>query len=416
MKNNLENSIKESLESFEAPYNPDAWKAMSTKLDTVMPTSSFGTSLKWIAAASVIVVASVSTYFIFKEDGTAKQNTIQIADTTEKTTENKANTSTPDSNTSNEEKSINQSENLNAIIDENVSYSNDEESLENNVVVDSSIEDVTAEVNENVDSIKEGNDDSKSDVIVPIIHMPKMSALCSGESVSIKNTNTTDLEITGPGYNKIIKANSTLNTELENVGTYTIYNSINNSTSTFNVKSLPKVDFTIDHENKFENGLPTIRLTSASGSDLTWNVNNIEYKGNEIDIHMYNRGVQNITLTSQGSNGCDNSVNKQVFNEEKYNLMAVNSFIPNDNDPRLNTFMPFALTQRNTKFTLIIIDPTDGHNVYQTNDSSHGWDGTDMKTGQQVKYETTYIWKVFIDTPERGENNEYAGNIIPITK
>lgn len=416
MKNNLENSIKESLESFEAPYNPDAWKAMSTKLDTVMPTSSFGTSLKWIAAASAIVVASVSTYFIFKEDGTAKQNTIQIADTTEKTTENKTNTSAHESNTNTDVKSSDQSENLNVIIDENVSYSNDEESLENNVAIDSNLENVITELNENTDSNKEGNDDSKSDVIVPIIHMPKMSALCSGEAVSIKNTNTTDLEVSGPGYNKIIKANSTLNTELENAGTYTIYNSINNSTSTFNVKSLPKVDFTIDHENKFENGLPTIKLTSTSGSDLTWNVNNIKYQGNEIDIHMYNRGVQNITLTSKGSNGCDNSVNKQIFNEEKYNLMAVNSFIPNDNDPRLNTFMPYALTQRNTKFTLIIIDPTDGHNVYQTNDSSQGWDGTDMRTGQQVKYETTYIWKVFIDTPERGENNEYAGNIIPITK
>jgi len=31
MKNNLENSIKESVKGYELPYDPSAWEAMSKK-------------------------------------------------------------------------------------------------------------------------------------------------------------------------------------------------------------------------------------------------------------------------------------------------------------------------------------------------------------------------------------------------
>jgi len=105
---------------------------------------------------------------------------------------------------------------------------------------------------------------------------------------------------------------------------------------------------------------------------------------------------------------------KSVYIDQKYNLMAVNSFMPASTDTRKNTFMPYALTQRDTKFTLIIIDPIDGHVVYQTNDATAGWNGTDITTGSLVSYESAYIWKVIIETPEKNENNEYVGNIIPV--
>ena len=37
MKNNLENSIKQSLENYELEYNSSAWDAMSNKLDASAP-------------------------------------------------------------------------------------------------------------------------------------------------------------------------------------------------------------------------------------------------------------------------------------------------------------------------------------------------------------------------------------------
>ena len=77
--------------------------------------------------------------------------------------------------------------------------------------------------------------------------------------------------------------------------------------------------------------------------------------------------------------------------------MAVNSFIPEDIDDRNNTFMPFALTQRNVKFNLIIIDPTDGYIVFQSNDATNAWNGIDKSTGNGVNYGITYILKVIIE-------------------
>ena len=121
-------------------------------------------------------------------------------------------------------------------------------------------------------------------------------------------------------------------------------------------------------------------------------------------------------MTVKDANGCSSSITKSIRIYEKYNLMAVNSFIPEDIDDRNNTFMPFALTQRNVKFNLIIIDPTDGHNVFQSNDATNAWNGIDKSTGNGVNYGMTYIWKVIIENAEPNENNEYAGNITPIQK
>ena len=63
---------------------------------------------------------------------------------------------------------------------------------------------------------------------------------------------------------------------------------------------------------------------------------------------------------------------------------------------------------------MIIIDPSDGHIVYQTNNANEGWDGIDQKTGKMVSYQSNYIWKVVIDNPEPNENNQYVGSIIPV--
>ena len=48
--------------------------------------------------------------------------------------------------------------------------------------------------------------------------------------------------------------------------------------------------------------------------------------------------------------------------------MAVNAFFPLEYNDKLNSFIPFALTQRNVKFTFIVIDPIDGSIIFESND------------------------------------------------
>ena len=46
MKDNLENSIKESLENFEMSYKPEAWESLSAKLDVTVNYDSLGNEIK----------------------------------------------------------------------------------------------------------------------------------------------------------------------------------------------------------------------------------------------------------------------------------------------------------------------------------------------------------------------------------
>ncbi|MBL1278844.1 MAG: hypothetical protein COA33_001115 [Fluviicola sp.] len=420
MKNNLENSIKESLKNFEAPYNSAAWTAMSSKLDAKMPTSSTGGSIKWIAAASVVVVALFAAYYAVNNKNT-EETSVKVAEKSSESKENVIETKNT-KNTNNVATEFSEQKD-NPATAPTVTPSNENDKDEQTVNNSTSSDDITTATtnSENITTNQAGpigsgiEIDEITSISTPTAILPRMTNVCAGESVTIKNTNDIALELVGPGLNKMIAANSTMKIQLKNAGSYQVFAENSSSHTDFEVKRLPNVDFIIDNDNKFDKGLPTTKLISTVGNNLTWSINDKKFNGKEVDLHMFNRGAYNITLTEKGMNGCSNSVRKQLFNEEKYNLMAMDAFIPSDIDPRNNTFMPFALTEREVKFTMIIIDPTDGHVVYQTMDSSQGWDGIDAKTGRLVKFERTYIWKVVLENPERGEKNEYAGNIIPIT-
>ncbi|HIP31855.1 MAG TPA: hypothetical protein EYG86_03745, partial [Crocinitomicaceae bacterium] len=354
MKNNLENSIKESLEQFEAPYNPNAWTAMSSKLDKVMPASSTGGSFKWIAAASVIAVATISSYIIFKKDAapikteqisenTARDNTTK----TEKvTTPQKTSQVTSNEALTNEtSREISNEENISADLNKS-----------NAETID--IQDFMEETTPNQIKIVETNPSHKNttETNETKFQIPLISEVCVGEKIHIDNTNNVDLNLSGIGKDMIIPSNTGVDVILYKSGKYQLSSEASTETSTFYVKALPKVDFSIDQDNKFKDGLPTTTLSSISGSNLTWIINTNEYKGQKVNAHFFKKGMQTIELYSKGSNGCSNSIQKEFYNENQYNLMSVNSFRPNNNDPRLNTFMPYALTQRDVNFNLIIMD------------------------------------------------------------
>lgn len=418
MKNNLENSIKESIKGYEAPYNAAAWTAISAKLDAKMPTgSSGGSSLKWIAAGAAVLVVASATYFGLKEDTTTQENPIAV-------TENTTTVSPKDDNTSaenvgittqtNQDNTQTTSDNQEQDASDNFDESNVETNSDVKPISDIVETDQLQADNVNDKTDPSNNDNLKTDNPDVTISIPSVADHCAGKFITLKNTNTSEMIVEGPNYAKTIAAGTTSILNFMDAGSYIIR--VGTTTNSFEVKSLPKVDFVIDTDNKFDKGLPTTKLIGTSGSNLEWSFNNITAKGTEVDAHFFQKGNHSIELTSTGSNGCRNSITKVHYAPADYNLMAVNAFIPGHHDPLRNTFMPFALVERDVKFNLIILDPKDGHTVFQTNDSSNGWDGIDKRTGMQVNKESTYIWKVTVENPERGESNEYAGNIIPISK
>lgn len=431
MKENLENIIKQSLENHELPFNASAWTAMQAKLDVVKPVTSPASNLKWYITAASVVVVGIVSYVVFNNTTESTQNTIkkaenkELIESTTPSTKPEVNssyhTSTDYSVKSNNGNNENANSSQNAV---NVTLPNTINHNSHAVTTNSGGNGTITPGNNTNNGPDASNGNSTQTTTNYNVSnnyvLPKVNEVCEGESTLVKNTNDVALIIEGPEMQFIIPANSERKVRMTKEGTHSISvisDGNTNKSTTFFVKRSPKADFIIDTDTKFEKGLPTTKLeTSVPGVEHSWVIGKSKVLGEKVEAHFYTTGKHDVTLTVKDVNGCSSNITKSIHIDEKYNLMAVNSFIPEDMDARNNTFMPFALTQRDVRFNLIIIDPTDGHTVFQSNDATNAWNGIDRTTGNPVNYGTTYIWKVTIENTQPNENNEYAGNITPIRK
>ncbi|MDG1147982.1 MAG: hypothetical protein P8N52_06730 [Crocinitomicaceae bacterium] len=414
MKKSIEQGIKNSLENHEVPYNGDAWTAMQKKLDAKKPTQP---NFKGYAAVLAILAVVITSFIVVER-------------LTDKPTQKTQNIKT---NENNEPNSIK----LKEVIQKN---SIEAHSTQNKVIETSNIGNATLPQNKTKVSVEASQiSQLPQEVIKPllieetpinpprtiretavpkIIVLPIVSDVCEGEVIQIENQNDEAILIENNSLRFIIPANTKRSIRTKATGNYSIslLNTTENSkVNTFFVKANPAVDFTIDSDTKFEEGIPSTHIEClVPGHDFSWAYTSQTSKGRKTTAHFYNKGDHDVTLTVTGSNGCTASLTKSVYIDQTYNLMAVNSFMPTSTDTRKSTFMPYALTQRNNQFTLIVIDPIDGHIVYQTSDASAGWDGVDKSTGRLVSFKSAYIWKVIMETTEPHEKNEYLGNIIPV--
>lgn len=434
----IEQNFKNSLENYELPYNASAWDSLSSKLDSEMPVSEATTpaasNYKWFIASSSVVVLSIAAYFLFfnnnteskRKDNSIIQNETILEPTSnnpskvnndsksEKITENSSSTS---ETVQAEANTVDNEMNLVPVLDEHRiaevnSVSNERPNSNRNNSI-TKYEGNNNPIRSDAGSISETNSNSSAPVTIPIVQ-----DVCEGDFFEIDNTNNVPLEILGSELQITVPPNTVKTISLSNEGVYSLRAQNGNESvnvQNFHVKKAPNVDFTIDLENIFDKGLPTTNVnTDVIGELFNWSFNKQKATGRNVAAHFYTKGEHEIELSVTANNGCTASTVKSIYVDKKYNLMAENAFIPTDNDPRNNRFMPYALTVRDVKFTLIVLDPSDGHMVFKTNDSSNGWDGTDMKTGSPVAYEKSHIWKVVILNPEPNEPNEYGGNIIPI--
>jgi hypothetical protein len=244
-----------------------------------------------------------------------------------------------------------------------------------------------------------------------------VSSLCLGEATEIKNTNSVDiLIISSTDKTIVVKAKTTILLTPKSSGEYEIgYLKGDNfiSKEKFNVIAGPRADFDIDSEISYnEKGLPTVSFkANANANEYNWT---FEKHGHSIDtkeaeVHYYKAGTYKITLTTTGENGCKTSETNKITVKD-YNLLASNAINLSDESGKNNTFMPYALTVRNTRFTLTILDPVSGETIFQTIDPSQPWDGTDKRTGNLVTG-SNFIWNVVIANPQPGENANYKGVI-----
>lgn len=426
MKSNLENNIKQSLENFELPYDPAAWKVLNSRLDAKMPTQTVKPKGKGgMLAASVIAVVGLTAALIYFNQPTDAEKLTQE----EHTLENQQNKDIQDQSgmkakADNKQSPV--SQNHSTITEEKKEIGEISRSAsdgnglikKDDVAVDSQVITVTnkSESNDPKEDLTQNGTKDTNQKITWIA--PKVGSVCQNEMIDLVNSNADIIYVQAPnGNTKRIPANSSLNYKTSEAGNYSILvleKEGSKSIGNFFVKPAEKIDFSIDNITRFNNGLPTTPLTTnASGNNWEWTFSDSKVKlyGSSVDAHFYTSGSKTITLSVKGLNGCISTASRTIDIEENYNLMAITGFYPLGVDSRTNRFMPLALIDRNTPFNMIIIDPKDGGIVFETKSADIPWDGIDKRNGKLVENSSTFIWKVTLQTPEPGERSEYSGMI-----
>ncbi|MDP4865677.1 MAG: gliding motility-associated C-terminal domain-containing protein [Crocinitomicaceae bacterium] len=422
MKINVENSIKKGIEGYEVPFDPKAWEAMSKRLDQAMPVQP-KSNLKWYLGGAAIVAAIASSLFFINGKNTPEKQAAEQTLTQEKTS---SVTSSENSNTNQESTS---SAVQNATDEQNITAPTGEITANNptgNVNSQNSTTNtpIVQKTNPNTpiyQSTNPGNIGTQgTEQVQPSkeVSVAEISNMCKNEKVVIENKNDISIHIIDPsGNKKSIKAKSPLSFEGKEEGKYHVVYFANDKMleiESFNVMVGPNAEFSYYGVDELENGVPTINLKSnAIGTDYEWKLEGRKaiQSGKEAKAHFFNKGQYDVTHIVTGSNGCKTTETKTITVDQEYNLLAMNAFTPESYITAKQTFMPRALVDRNTDFTLVIFDQS-GAVVFETNDATNAWNGIDKRNGQMVEANKTFVWKVTLKNPLDGEKPVYQGTVV----
>ncbi len=412
----IEELFKTSLKDHELPYDENAWSQLSKRLDAKNGVAS--SNLKWfIGAASVVAI--VATYLFVTAEETAKTPINKHSQTeTEKKNvlhPSKEDLSKEDSSVVSLNVEAKSPENINITISRDEKKNQLIEGLELDIIEEQIISDLIAPVYREVE-LTGLSDNHESQVK---LHFNKMGNQCLNSTISYSNTNEKSIWLRLPSSELIeMPAKSNTNLNLSQKGMYLIGNIDNANefiTSTsFRVDPAQEIQVSAADYVDFENGLPEFNVQAFAEGEVSWKLNNepTSKSGKKETFNLFDKGNYSIEGELTDINGCKSKAQVTFYIEKNYNLLAVNAFTPNSFDNRNTTFMPFALTKRNTPFKMIVIDPINGAVIYETSNSDQAWDGVNKNSGELVEKNKSFVWKVILQQPEKGESPEYMGTIV----
>lgn len=413
---NIDQLVKKALENHEMPYENGAWEAMAKRLDAA-PKSPFYKKW-WVAASAGLILVSSATYFAFYTTETSKPVVIQANNLAKTSNENASvatNPSLEDSQASTTTKTTTNNVTVN---------SNSTELAEENnfTTYNSNLSNKTPKkpvLPKHIVINSNGSVDVKSDpVIVKDEHIVLQTPnyVCLKSDLVIHNPYATkNLFVVMPSNEEItIKPGQKYSIDCNDKGTIAIYADNKLEKSIEVVESKAAITIAVDPTLIYENGIPALRFTAPGlENKVTWDSGKVpsERENTDFIVHPYTTQDITVTATLTDENGCSVVESKSIHVEEKYNLMTMNTFSPNSNDPRNATFMPYALKERNTPFTLYVYDPKTGRVIFSTTDVENPWTGQDKTINEMVPQGSIWLWKVVLQHPNPGEPHEYKGTI-----
>lgn len=425
--NDFDKNIKEQLDQMEFPFDEKAWTQMSARLDKAIPTNSSNKLLRKIFLSSLSLVLLTSGYLFFSgKKGMTKAPTISLAKEiapSAKEPEVKVSEDELEIKNVTKENNIPKTEYNSKVHSQKVEKSNKQIVFNNssNILLNEYIsQSKQNSINESL-SLKNSN---LSSVPTPIIELQNStnvntkldlkSTYCLGEKIAIKNDQNQDLLISGPNTNIIVKANSSQEITAKYAGDYNLnYNS--NKVGSFSIASNEKKGKIEVKDNYFfEKGIPYSTVDISDNQNIiSWSVNGNTKSIDNKSFTVFKKGSYDVVFNVLNNLGCESKLSTTVYITENYNLLAPTAFNLNSIDVRNQTFIPYALTQRDVNFELIIIEPASGKVIFRTH-STQGWNGIDTTTGEAVAIQKPYVWKVTLQNSLPGEQKEYSGVVTRI--
>ena len=421
MNKNIDELIKSALEGHEMPYDNNAWNSFEKKLNK--PNAPIKPFKFWFFGTSIIAVITISSllYFSSKQEENNDKPVEKKTEVIEK--------SNSQSTTSKKTKS----EKTKGIQDEKISSNeleakeDDKKETKTNLILQEVNEVLVKEITKDLKLDEEiTNPKKENSVITKKVtepDVPSFSNKCLGENLKVINKNDESMTLIFPSGKKVSVAESaTENIKLSEEGKYELLvNSKQKETynSFFSVFENPRASLIVEDELNYETGLPIIRGEVQTFEEtIKWKVDKVvsanSSKAKTAAFYFFEKGQFELEVIVTNDKGCSSIERKTIIISEDYNLLAVNAFNPLSDDRRKNTFMPYALTKRNSAFSLIIIDTDDGGIVFESSDTSNPWDGIDKRNGQLVNKNKALIWKVTLSSPEKNEKSVYKGTITRI--
>ncbi len=418
---NFEDQFRESLESYELPYDAAAWTSLEKKL----PSKGKSNFLKWGLGGAAVLLLMIGIASLIRYNNTADDSKTNLP-----LTENNSSIS------KNETKTENKTKFTEKTSSEKIVLNSPEESIKSKKIEGNSNQlnttniiltpmDYSPYILKNINeyiSFENKSVNSKEEETYKI-QLPTFSSKCQGEKFEITNKVDHTLVLVLPSGKKIIaNEGETLSHTLHENGNYKVYYADNSQSThileekSFVVNKSPLLDLQLADALDYETGLPVLHCEcSTNESDVNWYLNGkicTSTSDLKNDLVMFDKGRNSIELSVKNEIGCEAKTSRTFQVQEDYNLLAVNSFSPSSHDARRINFMPYALTIRNTPFVLTILDPDNGGTVFTSTDASQPWDGIDRRIGNLVPLDKAYIWKVVLSSPFKGEKSIYKGTIV----
>lgn len=395
----IEDTFRNSVDAYEAPYNPAAWSAIKNKIG---PSNSLW---KWITGSAAVIALTAVTVINIPPTETAddKQITNQNASNTEKTvvtnenliTQN--NVSTVDNNLSNETESLkignieNTENNSRSNSLENISGTAAQTTNSGNsnqthltVPIDEQIElGVAQELKFKADFSMSADEICAGDFIHFNPKITKQGLIYSwnfGET-TINTLGGTNYNFNTPGEQIVVlkvldpETNKVLATSSENI----------------RVNEVPLVLFELE-KSKEPIPLYEFRPVSDEQLDLIWKINGKPVSDrSEFSYTFREEGAYQVKLGASNQAGCSSESSQIVTIQENFNLLAPTAINPASNNYASATFIPAALYILELPFVMTIFDKK-GELVFATTTTENPWDGRILNNSEAPA--GSYIWQV----------------------